>query len=138
MTNIELITEILKIENKEDDIAELKMLYRLSKERLAYIYNAKYMKALRECKIKLTSKEIIKNKISELEDSLNRYSLAEKYKVKQSILKIDIANYEQVLKDLERLENLEKMLDLHDVSNMFKNCSKLEPLPELEELKNDK
>ena len=49
-----------------------------------------------------------------------------------------VENASDIIKqDLERLEELEKMLDLHDVSNMFKNCSKLEPLPELEELKNE-
>lgn len=46
-------------------------------------------------------------------------------------------NYLSIKKDLDKLENLEKMLGLYDFSNMFKNCKKLKPLP-LEELDNDK
>lgn len=48
MTRTELITKILKLKNKEDDVLELKMLYQLDKERLQSIYEAEFMKALKE------------------------------------------------------------------------------------------
>ena len=48
MTKTELITKILKLKNKEDDVLELKMLYQLDKDGLQSIYEAEFMKALKE------------------------------------------------------------------------------------------
>lgn len=48
MTNVQLITEILKLENKEDDIYYMKMLFRLTKDKLENIYNAKCIQKLKD------------------------------------------------------------------------------------------
>ena len=48
MTRTELITKILKLKNREDDVLELKILYQLDKDRLQSIYEAECIKALKE------------------------------------------------------------------------------------------
>ena len=48
MTKTELITKILKLKNQPDDIEYFKSLYGLKIDRLQRIYEAEYMKALKE------------------------------------------------------------------------------------------
>lgn len=77
----------------------------------------------------MKSKEIIKNKISTIKDEFNKNTLEEfKYDplLKKILLEELISQYTQVLKDLERLEKLEKAIDiLKDNLHLYKglfNC----------------
>lgn len=55
----------------------------------------------------MTSKEFIKSHIVKLEDDLQHYTMVDKDKVKAKYIELELKEYKQVLKDLERLEGLE-------------------------------
>lgn len=50
----------------------------------------------------------IKNKITDLEDEYQHYTMVDKDKVKEILLKEEIDLYKQIKQDLNRLEQLEK------------------------------
>lgn len=52
MTKTELINEILKLKNQPDDIDYFKSLYGLKIDRLKSIYEAEYIKAKKEGRLK--------------------------------------------------------------------------------------
>lgn len=59
----------------------------------------------------MTSKEIIKNKLANEQDSYQHYTMVDYDKTKAFWCKCEIEKLEQVLKDLDRLETLEYDLD---------------------------
>lgn len=59
----------------------------------------------------MTSKEIIKNKLADEQDSYQHYTMVDKDKTKAFWCECEIEKLEQVLKDLDRLETLELNLD---------------------------
>ena len=58
----------------------------------------------------MTSKEIVKQKLSKLKDDLEHYTCVDKNSTEVFYIKKDIEEYEQILSDLERLENENRML----------------------------
>lgn len=60
----------------------------------------------------MKSLEIVNDKIAELKDTYQHYTAVEKDKAKSSFAKFDIEQFQQIKQDLERLELLEKAIEI--------------------------
>ena len=119
MTKTELITKILKLKNKEDDVLELKILYLLDKDRLQSIYEAEYIKLkkieiLKEQEEKMNNIEI-NNTIMESAIGLNkRYRLDNLVNAKGKPLKRFVAyrNYYNISAGCDRYDAIQELVKI--------------------------